>query len=168
MPSKLLVAGDLVIGHQDLLRTNPRLARGNPRTEDEYIEIAMAAARAAQRGALVISPRQLIAYVNDGRWIADCPHCRAGMMLDPEWTRFPCLGAGCYRLYSDVLWPPNVRAIEEALYRRPMRNQHWGTERGTKRDPGLPVETVDDLEQDNGRHGDELDVIEFNPRGGPR
>ncbi len=136
MASKLLVARDLVAG--------------NPRTfEDEQ---SAAVARASVRGRTVIAdPRALVAYVNDGRWVADCPHCRTGIALDPAWPGGCCWGTGCYRTFSAVIWPDDRIEIEEALVGRPLMNQHWGFARGVALDASKPAETVADLQLENER-----------------
>lgn len=47
--------------------------------------------------------REVVPYLNAGRWIADCPACRGSM---PCWDRNPyacCLNLGCGRIFK-VLW----------------------------------------------------------------
>lgn len=53
---------------------------------------------------------KIAAYVSDGRWVADCPRCYAGMFAWPENDRAACLGCG-------AVWRvkfPSARQREEA------------------------------------------------------
>lgn len=136
MPSPLLVARDLIIGR--------------PATVEAWREQARTRAHAVGR-ELVADDRTLIAYVNWGRWIADCPHCLSGVMLDPSWSEANCFGDGCYHVYAAFLWPPEAErfGIEGALVVRQQHHQHWGNERGISRDPAAPVESIEDLWREN-------------------
>lgn len=65
------------------------------------------------------------AYVNWGRWVADCPRplCGNAVQLTPKQTSFFC-EAGCL-LIAEVEWPNNVAELDEVLQARPvpaMRN----------------------------------------------
>lgn len=137
MPSSpLLVARDLIVGR--------------PATVEAWREQARARAHAVGR-ELVPDDRTLIAYVNWGRWIADCPYCGSGIMLDPTWSEANCFGDGCYHVYAAFLWPTEAEraSIEGALVVRQQKHQHWGNERGITRDPATPVESIEDLWREN-------------------
>lgn len=74
-------------------------------------------------------PRLAVAYVNDSRWVADCPECAAGMLCASDNARTCCLECG--RLYA-VAWPEDAEAIVAALSLRPRSaNRNWK--------PGEPV-----------------------------
>lgn len=81
--------------------------------------------RAARRGkVLLLDERTVLAYVNEGRWVADCPNCNAGMMTWPENPQGCCLG--CFHVYT-VEHPP-ADVIGEALpvlLERPEINRNW-------------------------------------------
>lgn len=64
------------------------------------------------------------AYVNFGRWIADCPiNCGSAMQLQPGQDTFQC--AEC-RFITSVEWPSNADAIWEALEKRPAKKfRNW-------------------------------------------
>jgi membrane-associated phospholipid phosphatase len=64
------------------------------------------------------------AYVNYGRWIAECPHeCGSALKLEPGQTFFHCSECGAI---SSVEWPDNADEIWEALSARPMpRTRNW-------------------------------------------
>lgn len=102
----------------------------------------------AQRGFQPTRRIETIAmYVNDGRWIGDCPHCASGMHAEPGWLDIRCLGCG--RFYNNVTWPTDLTAIEDELLVRPIRNQNANvgeTVDGLSRenlDRGLPSPHVD-------------------------
>lgn len=85
----------------------------------------------------------LVAYVNHGRWLVDCP-CGSGAYVDPMAEVARCAGQGC-GLVSRVLLPPvsdrsEIERLLLARRRPPERN--W-------RHP----ETIDDLRRENEAHG---------------
>lgn len=73
---------------------------------------------------MLLRPAQARAYVNFGRWVADCPQdCGAALKLDPGQTMFPC--PECHSI-SEVEWPADPDAIWEALEKRPApKNRNW-------------------------------------------
>lgn len=77
----------------------------------------------AQQG---LKPRQVpgsvFAYVNHGRWVADC--LCGGAELVSEGEPMLCGSCGAIR---QVVWPNNSSAIESALEDRPKENQNWYT-----------------------------------------
>lgn len=97
----------------------------------------------------VADGEEVVAYVNHGRWVADCPSaaCTGAELVDPEDPRFYCLS--CYNApfggrWLRVRFPPERqrRAIERALLERPRaRNRNW-----------LPGETVELLEEEHRRY----------------
>lgn len=138
---KLMVARDLVKGH--------------PASPAAYLAVAVARAKKAGR-QVVDDDRALIAYVNHGRWVADCPHCNGGIMLDPTWPLAACLGAGCHRVFRAIAQPAEWAQIEEILAVRPVPHQHWGYERGVARSLTAPVQSIADLHRENAEHRDEI------------
>jgi len=126
------------------------LLTGSPATLDALRAAARARAERVGR-AIVEDDRTLIAYVNFGRWVADCPHCLSGILLDPAWTEAFCYGEGCYHRFVAFLWPTDAErhAIEGALVVRAQPHQNWGNARGIARDEAVPVETVEDLWRGN-------------------
>ena len=84
----------------------------------------------------------LRAYVNHGRWVADCPACNGGV-LGPnpqDGGTAPCLDCG--HLYT-IAYPQEWRAIQALLVRRPrMENRNW-----------RPGETCALLRAENLEHG---------------
>lgn len=66
------------------------------------------------------------AYVNAGRWIADCPDARCGnaVALTPKQTQYHCV-QGC-NLITDLAWPPDAEEITRALAARSHDvNRNW-------------------------------------------
>ena len=59
-------------------------------------------------------------YVNWGRWVADCPACRAGIALVPGNDEACCMECGS--LFSGVSFPRNRGAVEALLQER----VEWG------------------------------------------
>jgi len=86
---------------------------------------------------------RLTAYVNDGRWIADCS-CGAGVVLDLGFAIGRCLECGAvYDVEKHVALPATWKAIERALVKRPQpANRNWQA-----------PETVADLQRENREHG---------------
>lgn len=72
----------------------------------------------------MLVPAQARAYVNYGRWVADCPaECGGAMTLEGRQNLFAC--AVCKQI-NQVEWPPNPDEIFETLLRRPLaKNRNW-------------------------------------------
>lgn len=64
------------------------------------------------------------AYVNHGRWVADCPiGCGCALELQPGQMLFPC--PEC-KTISETDWPENADEIWDALQKRIMpRTRNW-------------------------------------------
>lgn len=64
------------------------------------------------------------AYVNFGRWIADCPmDCGSALQLRDAQPTFDCVECG---FSTEIEWPDNVNDIWSALLERPAkRNRNW-------------------------------------------
>jgi hypothetical protein len=134
-----------LLGPRDLLR-------GAPATPEAYR--ALLAAKARRVGRQVrIHAGTLQAYVNRGRWVADCLNCSNGILIHPEWPEASCLGTGCFYVFTSIAVPTEWRRIEAVLLKRPMRYQHWlCAAQRTKwfgRGTTLPDETVDELTAEN-------------------
>ena len=78
------------------------------------------------------------AYVNHGRWVADCPLCPSAQVVDrgcPEMWCPQCEPGGWFT----VVFPEDASAIEVVLDMRPrINNRNW-----------VPGETVEDLVREN-------------------
>lgn len=72
----------------------------------------------------LITPAQARAYLNHGRWIADCPRdCGSAMVLQARQTAYHC--PECGHLCS-VEWPPNVDDISDVMLERPIpKTRNW-------------------------------------------
>lgn len=68
-----------------------------------------------------------MAYVNFGRWIADCPlDCGNAAALEASQTTFYCNPPGGCGHIATVVWPKNAVEIWEALNERPMpKTRNW-------------------------------------------
>lgn len=67
----------------------------------------------------------VLAYVNHGRWVADCsrPACAGAESLSPRQAGFHC--SNCQQL-DDVTWPPNAADIWDVLQERPVpQTRNW-------------------------------------------
>lgn len=64
------------------------------------------------------------AYVNWGRWVADCPqNCGSALSLESGQATFHC--SECHSL-SVIEWPENMGEIMDALAERPVpRTRNW-------------------------------------------
>lgn len=73
---------------------------------------------------LLHTRRTVTAYVNQGRWVADCPECNGGIACWPEHDHGACLDCG--RVYK-VTFPTaaSIAKAEKALSRRPPANRNW-------------------------------------------
>lgn len=86
-----------------------------------------------------------VAYVNNGRWVADCPDCNSALDLAEGQDRFIC--GECDNTLLDgwarkLVWPERQPEIEAALSARKLTaNRNW-----------WPWETVDDLTAENALH----------------
>lgn len=68
------------------------------------------------------------AYVNHGRWIAECcrPYCANAFKLEPRQPLFQCVGESGCGMTAVIDWPSNVDDIWEALLRRPVpATRNW-------------------------------------------
>lgn len=88
-----------------------------------------------------------IAYVNHGRWLADCPfNCGGARMVQPNvdfWCVF-CGNADAGGQSVPVDWPGNPDQIEEVLkYRQLERYRNWT--------PGETIAKLREENQDNGQ-----------------
>ena len=84
------------------------------------------------RPAPAETDQPLVARVDFGRWLGDCP-CGDAPVIDPEWSLACCLTCGA--IYRAIVMPDDAKAIEAALLERPYPlNRFWFT-----------YETVDDL-----------------------
>jgi hypothetical protein len=95
------------------------------------------------------------AYVNHGRWIADCtrPHCANAEKLAPWQATFHC--SNC-RQVAEVEWPGNADELWAVLELRPVpQTRNWfptGHELALR--SGIPHgQSVADLEDENREYG---------------
>lgn len=79
--------------------------------------------------------RPVMAYVNAGRWVIDCP-CGSGALVDVPIAQACCLGCGAVHVAVEL--PVDRHPIEGVLMLRPHdRNRNWRWE------------TVDQLRAEN-------------------
>lgn len=91
------------------------------------------------------APLGVAAYVNEGRWVVECPDCLGAQLAAREDRRFLCHCCGNVAIgghWRPVAWPEDVPGIEAALELRPEVNAHW-----------LPGESVAHLKRENAEHG---------------
>ena len=96
----------------------------------------------------VDAPRvgELDAYINQGRWVVDCPNCSGAVCaskMDPWFFCIYC-GVGVY----DVKFPPDAAAIEAVLLKRPEHDGWFARSRNWR-----PSETVAGLRRENAERG---------------
>lgn len=104
---------------------------------------------------------KLPSYVNDGRWVADCPMCNAGIACHPDISQGCCLECGI--VYQITFPPLSLRqAAEEQLMVRPKGNRNWFPDEANARRHGLEgAEKVDQLKAENALLLDEALVLEL-------
>jgi len=104
------------------------------RARAHYIGVAERGLTLGEAADLSVAP--LVAYVNHGRWVVDCPDCGNGMYVHPDHLVWCCncgnRSAG--GMQRRVQWPAELERIEQVLLLRPTANRHW-----------YPHETVADL-----------------------
>lgn len=104
---------------------------------------------------MIVVSATVQAYVNHGRWIADCsyPDCNSAEALKPRQTQFHC--SNCHYIAS-VEWPLFPDDITAALRVRPVpQTRNWAPA-GHRQAlvTGFPEgQTVNDLEEENAMHG---------------
>jgi hypothetical protein len=142
------------------LEHDPRVLRAmselenNPQVQDltlQRIPVAWGMFLALRMGndlpPVIPPPKgEILAYVNHGRWIAECPYCSAAQVASKSEPVYWC--AECVMVWNDgapvnVKFPDDAEAIEAALVKRPaQKNRNWN-----------PHETVADLRRQNFQHG---------------
>lgn len=99
-----------------------------------------------------------IAYVNEGRWLADCPTtgCAGAMLLleDAPFMCGACFNAAAGYRYRPVEWPARSdhQAIEAILVERPAPQTRNWTGRARAAWGKAEGETIEDLIAENERH----------------
>lgn len=83
------------------------------------------------------SRKKVAAYINHGRWVADCPCGGAELVTENE----PMLCGSC-GMTSPVDFPEGQAEIERLLLQREMRNRNW-----------LPGESVEQIAAENIENG---------------
>ena len=84
----------------------------------------------------------VVAYINHGRWVADCAKCPGAERVDPDDDFFACLSCG---VVSDTTFPTAKErdAIEKALCLRSLDvTRNW-----------LPGESVESLTTETAERG---------------
>lgn len=86
--------------------------------------------RALARVRVDTAASPAVAYVNDGRWVADCPspYCNAAMIVEPgqAYMCAECFNKDIGGAWRRVVWPEDAEEIDAELARRPdRRNQNW-------------------------------------------
>lgn len=130
---------DRILG-PETLSAGDRLVR----TPRDYL--MWQAALVIVRGGRVWAPKTPVAvYINAGRYVADCPYCRKGMLTRPDWGIACCGECGAYYRREFVIFPDDISAAAAILQRRPNRDsQNWRN----PHDP-RPFQSIADLEREN-------------------
>ena len=88
-------------------------------------------------------PERAIAYISEGRWVADCPKCPSALLLDFGYPLYFCPDCG-HGWFSIVFPSVSGRSrIEIALMKRPLVNEIPSTRNW------LVGETIINLEREN-------------------
>lgn len=73
-------------------------------------------------------------YVNEGRWVVDCPDCGGAQLACVTDRRLMCVlcaNEAIGGLWRPTVMPPAAGKIEQLLALRPIQNQNWA--------PGEPI-----------------------------
>lgn len=85
-------------------------------------------------------------YINEGRWVVECPDCHGAQLACATDRRFMCNECANVTVggrWRRTAWPANAAEIAAVLELRPWgRTQNW-----------TPGETVGDLATENAAHG---------------
>lgn len=98
-----------------------------------------------------VAGAEVRAYINGGRWLAECPDCRSAQVVSDTERVFWCLHCGNSEInfaWRHVRMPRNRRAIEPVLLKRPAARSDRAISRNWK-----VGEAVEFLEQENVEHG---------------
>lgn len=98
-----------------------------------------------------VTDGEIVAYVNHGRWVAECPDCAGAQLVSELERRFWCLNCGNAAVnfaWRHVRMPKKRTAIEAELVIRPAARNERAITRNW-----LPGETVEDLQRENVEHG---------------
>jgi len=100
---------------------------------------------AREEGLRVVVDRRILRpRLEKGRWLVDCPNCRAGIAIEPDWPEAGCSDPECCRWFTQIEIPTDRHDIEAVLNRRrARRNKNW-----------RPGETVTQLRDENDRNPD--------------
>lgn len=124
-----------------VVKDHPELAADQFDNREMAEEKRRAAYRLAKAGEYQTQPGQTVmAYINHGRWVADCPACNGAELVE-QGHRMLCGSCGAVH---DVDWPSDIDEAETLLEQRPVGHQHWDRHKG---------ETVDTLAAENIDHG---------------
>lgn len=107
--------------------------------------------------AQLITPAKAVAYINEGRWVADCPQpgCACAEKLTPGQFVYSCGDPSCLAM-AEVTWPPALEAhnVWAVLQERPnLAVRNWYPEgHPTAVRYGLPHgETAAELAEETSR-----------------
>jgi hypothetical protein len=98
------------------------------------------------------------AYVNFGRWVADCPRdgCSSALALAPGQATYHCGGEFGCQIVTEIDWPANADDIWQVLTQRPApATRNWAPP-GHRQAyaTGHPTgQTVADLIAESNEHG---------------
>jgi hypothetical protein len=113
-----------------------RRANGPHQRSDVFVHAMAAKGLTIERHEGVV-----LAYVNHGRWIADCHRCGSGLAITLNSSDGYCFECGAVHLH--VAWPDKWEQIEGLLLYRPvMSTRNW-----------YPNESVSALKAENVSHG---------------
>ena len=94
---------------------------------------------------------EVVAYINHGRWVAECPDCAGAQIVSEKERRFWCVSCGNAAInfaWRHVRLPRDREGIEAVLVVRPAARSDKAVTRNW-----TPGETIEDLEQENVTHG---------------
>lgn len=79
----------------------------------------------AKKGKVWSTKRQVVAYINHGRWIVDCAWCTRGMLTRPDWGIANCIQCGARYDQGTIAFPADENIVRALLIRPIPETQNW-------------------------------------------
>lgn len=78
-----------------------------------------------KKGKVWKSPEAVDAYINYGKWKAQCFWCKSYMLTRPDWNLACCTDCGAFYEDEQLRFPSDDRIVQALLVRPQRDTQHW-------------------------------------------
>lgn len=113
-----------IVGPESLYYMSHRFANPKPIDTPEDYE-SWHAKTIAAGGEIHESEEGITAFVNQGRWMADCFWCMNSCLTRPDWGVAFCAECGAKYGQGKVTFPEDHEEATKILLERPMTNRNW-------------------------------------------